>query len=432
MTTPTVDTRSGLVRWLQSAHSLRLGWALWAAYAIGVIIAWCVQTFVTMKPRTVTDVYFTAARNLLRGEPLYVRDWLHGFLYPPHSAAAFTPMLLPPEAVAEAAWRLIGMALLVWATWSLWRRVVSAAGRGAPISAQGMVTAPLFPLMSVVVAMVAAGSSVTGQANSLVGAGMVLAALSLADRRWWAAAGWVTLALAYKPHALPMVLVASVLWPAFAWRAALGALALLALPWVFADPSYIWTQHVLWADKMRHDAAPEPGTWSDLAGAAVPLLRALGFETVQSQWTYVRVALAPVTLASAWALRRGLEGLPIIPRRGEESATPGSVCAVAAASMVYLVCVTYVMLCNARTEGNTYAVFAPASAVFLALAMRDRRWAIAGGLGVCAVGMMFSRTLTGGETNFWVRPLAAAITVVLGVCWASGWGRDYARAATAA
>ncbi len=419
-------------RWLHSHHPIRLALILWAVYALAV----CIIVARDPLTREVTSAYRFGSRAFFTSQEMYPRG-LHGWLYPPHSALALWPFALgdgSPVLPIELAWRVVGIAALLAATWCLWLRVVAPAPavpplperpvwRGLPQSA--LDAAPLFLLMSAVVIITAAGSARNGQVNALLGACFVFCALALADGRWWRAALAAGVAFAIKPQALPLMLVAGVLYPPFAWRMAAVALGLLALPWLRADWPYVWRQHVGWYVKMRDDATPEPGTWADICGLLVPVLKWLGLEVPARGWTLLRAAMAPITLAACWWLagrgRRSPQpassaGSGPPPPEGAETAR------LRAAFVVLALCTTYVMLFNPRTEGATYAVFAPVAGTVAALCLRERRWAWSAVCVAACIGLMFSRELTLNTTNFWVRPLAAVIICAGAVALARGWG----------
>lgn len=414
--------------WLRSKHPLRLALILWALYALVV----CIVVARDPLTREVTSAYRFGARAFFTSADMYPRG-LHGWLYPPHSAIALWPFALgdgSPVLPIEIAWRLLGIGALCVATWQLWKHLVAIGGwagsssrhrsrpagidaasvpvqqspavwRGLPQSA--LDAAPLFLFMSAVAMICAAGSSRTGQVNSLLGASFVLCALALADGRWWRAAACIGVAFAIKPQALPLMLVAGVLYPPFAWRAALISLALVALPWLRADWPYVWQQHAGWYIKMKDDATPEPGTWADICGLLVPVFKWLGIEVPVRGWTLLRAGMAPITLAACWWLSRGTADR------------------LRAAFITLTLCTTYVMLFNPRTEGNTYAVFGPVAGTVAALALRDRRWILAAPCLLACIALMFSRELTLNVTNFWLRPLAAIVICAAAVHLAPSW-----------
>lgn len=411
---PDGESTARLTRWQAywcSHHPIRLTFILWAIYFVGICIAVAVQP----RDRTVTDVYRTAVDNFWSSKPLYRLEDLHGFLYLPHTAVSFTPLAWPPFLLGEWLWRLVGMAALFRGVYLLWSRFVLPevpAREGQDLAATGRIRDAYrwsfwLVLMSVVVFVTAAGSSKTGQVNSLMGGLMIMAAVDLLDGKHWRSALWLGLTFAFKPTVLPMVFIVGAIIP----RARLPMLAAIVLPlglaWINPDWSYVASAHRLWVTKMFGPAVPKEGDWSDIAGLVRPITDWVGVQIPRVGYSVLRLICAGLALAgSYWAGKRlGL-------RR--------------AAFVLVSLSIIWIMLCNPRTEGNTYAIMAPiAGAIWAMLAMyRQTAWGVA--VGLACLGLMFSRELTGGETNLWIRPLATLICLAgLGVlCW--GWtrGRD--------
>jgi hypothetical protein len=73
------------------------------------------------------------------------------------------------------------------------------------------------------------------------------------------------------------------------------------------------------------------------------------------------------------------------------------------------VATTYLVLCNPRTQENSYVIFGPAAALLTASALLidRRRWAPALLLAVCVVAG-FHRAFS-VYPNYWLQPLAALI-----------------------
>lgn len=429
-------------RWLHSKHPIRLAFILWGVYALVV----CIIVARDPHGRQVTSAYRFGSEAFAARQEMYPPG-LHGWLYPPHSALALMPITWPPFLVGEILWRILGMAALSWATWRLWRTLIADAPDPKPTPADpacvsptspvapiwrglgqlALTRAPLFLLMSAVVMITAAGSSRTGQVNSLLGAGMALCALALAERRWWAAALWLALGFAVKPQALPMMLVAGVLFPVFGVRMLALSLALFALPWLFAESSYVWQQHLGWYTKMRNDATPEPGTWADICGLAVPILKLLHLDLPERAWTLLRITMAPLTLAASWWFTHHITRAPLhVPTAPTPTAADDRAVHLArfrSALVVLALCAAYVMLFNPRTEGNTYALFGPVAGVIASLALVERRWSLAIPAIAACVGLMFSRELTLNVTNFWVRPLCAIVITLVALALAARWAK---------
>lgn len=387
-----------------SHHPIRLTFILWTIYFVGICIAVALQP----KERTVTDVYRTAVGNYWSSKPLYLMDTLHGFLYMPHTAVSFTPVTWPPFLLGEWLWRLVGMAALLRGVYLLWSRfVIPEAPRreGQDLAATGHIRDAYrwsfwLVLMSVVVFVTAAGSSKTGQVNSLMGGLMIMAAVDLVDGKNWRAALWLGVTFAFKPTVLPMMMIAGAIVPRARLPMLVALLAPPALAWLNPDWSYVASTHEAWFVKMTGPAVPNEGWFSDVAGLINPIADFFRVEVPRVAYSLFRVLTAGLALVGAFWAGRQL-GL----RR--------------AGFVMLSLSVIWIMLCNPRTEGNTYAIMAPiAGAIWAMLAMYRRTWWVVV-VGLACLGLMISRELTLGETNFWIRPLATIICLAaLGaLCW---------------
>jgi hypothetical protein len=106
--------------------------------------------------------------------------------------------------------------------------------------------------------------------------------------------------------------------------------------------------------------------------------------------TGVRIVLAVGALALSWTAVRRWGG----PR---------------ASILTLAVATTYLMLCNPRTQENSYVILGPAAALFAATALLidRRRWPTALLLAVC-IGVGFHRAFSVHQ-NYWLQPLATLI-----------------------
>lgn len=424
---PDPASPSGITRHLLIA-TVRAFWIVWIIYLAIACYGWYRSEYIKLQPRTVTDAYRSAADNYWASKPLYImvnpatgEAFEHGFLYPPHSAVAWTPFTLLSKATGgatwakvteEVIWRTLGAALLFCSVRALWRRAVLRDPL-APLpiwcgfTEDQLRHAPHLLIMGAVAMFCAGGSTMTGQVNSLIGAAFVFAGLALSQQRWWSTALWLALGLAFKPQMLPLIGVAAVLEWRASWRIALACAGVLALAWLNPDWSYDWSQHLAWREKMGITTR-EPGINADIAGLVQPIANWFGFSPTAGAYTPWRIIAAPLTLAACWfAWRRWVRPTTDIHHRA------------IGAVIVIVLCTGYVMLFNPRTEGNTYAVFGPPAGVILAIALRDRTWGFAAVLGVACLGLMFSRELAGvfagdlrGVTNYWMRPLATIVVLV--------------------
>jgi alpha-1,2-mannosyltransferase len=351
-------------------RSSRYGWWLWAAFLLVLTITVAIDPF---GRRVVTDVYRGAAARWWARQDLYTPG-ISGFQYLPQGAILFTPVTWLPFLVGEELWRWLGVGLLAWGVWRLCRL---AAPDG---------TASVFLLVSALTVPTSIDAAQIGQANLLFSALMLHAAADVARRRWWAAALALSLLVAVKPFGLVMVLLVAPLYEPVRWHLAEGLAMLLASPFLFGFPSYVLGQYQLFVRKLLVSGRPGPGRWADLSA----LLWAAGGHPSEATMTGVRLVLAVGALALSQKAVRRWGG----PR---------------ASILTLAVATTYLMLCNPRTQENSYVILGPAAALLTASALLidRRRWVKALLLAVC-VGAGFHRAFS-VHPNYWLQPLAALI-----------------------
>jgi alpha-1,2-mannosyltransferase len=348
----------------------RYGWWLWAAFLVVLTIT------VALDPvgrRDVTPVYREATARWWARQDLY-SPGIHGFQYLPQSAILFTPVTWLPFLVGEEVWRWLGVLLLAWGVWRLCRFAGSIGTTG------------VFLLVTALTVPTAMDAAQIGQANLLFSALMLHATADVARRRWWAAAVSLCLLVVVKPFGLVMVLLVAPLYEPVRWHLAEGLTAVLASPFFFATPSYVLGQYRLFVSKLVACSRPGPGRWADLTS----LLWAAGGHPSEATMTGVRLALAVGALALSWKAVRRWGG----PR---------------ASILTLAVATTYLMLCNPRTQENSYVILGPAAALCTASALLigRHRWATALLLAVY-VGIGFHRAFS-VHPNYWLQPWAALI-----------------------
>ena len=351
-------------------RSPRYGWWLWAAFLFVLTITVAIDPVGRMG---VTPVYREAAEKWWAQQDLYPPS-IHGFQYLPQSAILFTPVTRLPFLVGEESWRWLGVVLLAWGVWRLCR-LATANG-----------TASLFVLVTVLTIPTAVDAAQVGQANLLFSALLLHATADVARRRWWAAAVALSLLVALKPFGLVMVLLVAALYRPIRWHLVWGLAAVLASPFLFGPTAYVLGQYHWALVKLMVSSRPGPGRWADLTG----LLWAAGGHPSEAMMTGVRLAAAVGALALS---RRAAH------RWGEPRAS----------ILTLAVATTYLMLCNPRTQENSYVMLGPVAALFMAWALLvdRRRWAAALLLAVC-VGLGFHRAFSVHQ-NYWLQPLVALI-----------------------
>jgi alpha-1,2-mannosyltransferase len=351
-------------------RSPRYGWWFWASFVLVVTIGVALDPFWRVG---VTPTYREAAAHWWARQDLYAPG-IHGFQYFPMSAILFTPFTWPPFLVGEELWRWVGMAALAWGVWRLCRL---ASFRG---------DASLFALVTLLTIPTALESAEVGQANLLFASLTLHAAADVARRCWWVAAVSLSLLVAVKPFGLVMVLLVAALYGPMRWRLT-GSLAVVgAAPFLFGPAGYVLGQYHAALTKLMVSSEPGLGRWADLTS----LLWAAGVHPPGAVMWGVRLGAAVAALALAWWTSR---------RWGEPRA----------AIMTLAVAVTYLMLCNPRTQENSYVILGPVVALFTAWALlEERRRRMAGLLIAVCIALEFHRTFS-VQPNYWLQPLVALV-----------------------
>ncbi len=348
----------------------RAAWVPWILLT-GLV---CVLTVIKADRQTVLPVYHAGTERFFAGQTMH-EEGIFGFLYLPAFSVLFGPFHALGAPVGDIVWRIVGIALLASAVYRLAHRLAPEAGAKA------------FHLAGALALLGTYSAARNGQCNLWIGALMIHAALELADGRRTRAAAILALSLAVKPIAIVPILLFSALDLRVAWRVAVGLALVFALPFLFGEASYVWDQHVRFAEKLvRANAPPKPYT------EAFGGLWLLGWDVPQAARQVVRLALALLALAlslRAWK------------RHGREH---GALTALGLAA-------AYLMAFNPVTEANGYVILAAVSAPFAgaALASGRRREGLVLAAGCLALGTHLPGGPIHDLTKRWFKPLLAIL-----------------------
>jgi len=343
---------------------------------------------------SVVGNYRQAALGWWAGRDIFGRG-IDGFLYLPSFAVLYTPFAILGEPWGDILWRLVSVGALTYAVWRAIRLYLPARS----FEAFGPVLLLILP----------AGSAAlrNGQATTLLLALMLLAAVAVAQGRWRPAAVLLGLALAVKPLAIVLLLLAGALYyRPLAPRLVLCVILVLALPFLHPDPAAPWRLYGLGVDKLLASGTPGPRAWSDITG----FLGSIGLEAPPLALTSVRLAAAAATL-----------GIGYLALRRQD--------AEIAALDLFALSVCYLMLMNPRTEENTYIMLATVMGLFAVLLVQRghrpaRGWLLAAfciALGNQAYGDWIFR-----PTVLWLKPLLclAFLPILIEACLGSLFGRE--------
>jgi hypothetical protein len=343
-------------------------WGLFAALAVAIVLC---------KPRTVTHNYREACRGWYEGAPIY-QEGVHGFLYLPQAAILYAPFAYLAHPWDDLLWRVVGIGAFATAGW----RLALLLGQRARPSVFSIVT--LFAIPT------ALSSARNGQMNLVLIAMMTLAFVSLATRRWNAAACWLCLGVALKPLMVVPIVVAAVAYPRVLRPLVVGLVVVALIPFATQHTSYVVEQYTCCLEKLL--AASQPGVanpHADLFG----LVSSFGWKTPMGVQTVTRAAaLALVPLVCLWTRRR------------RSSPRTALVCLTLTAA--------FLTLLNPRAENNSYVLLAPSMGGLAAVGLvRNRRWTVGWLMGLSAFGIAGCYELSGGP-NFWLSPLLSTLVLV--------------------
>ncbi len=348
---------STLRNWIEPGTA-RAGWIAWGVLAIAAFVMGVVG-----KANSVTGNYRAASHAWIHSERMYFPGG-DGWLYPPQSALLFVPMHALPERLGEGVWRCAWVALMAWAVWRLTRvlnrvREVAPAfdrvgwldrgtftrsDRAGSTAASGA-GYDLFFLVTLLTIPACFGSVQNGQTNMPLGAAIVLACVSVAERRWWWCVAWCAFGLVCKPlMVVPILLLVACWFRPLAWRMALGLVVFAALPLLHWNWEYALREYHAGVLKVFEAGSLRDRAFANLGG----LLADTRLQIPDAAMTAIRLATAGLVLAACWLSAR------------RDGATRGALVTLALAT-------AYLMLMNPRTEGNSYCVLGPALAAWTAL-----------------------------------------------------------------
>jgi hypothetical protein len=311
----------------------RHAWWLWLALFLFIGMGICLGDV-----RSVATHYSQAARDWGDGQPLY-NGWGVGFIYFPQAAILHLPFGQLPRVPDEILWRALTIGVYALGL----RRLCALSEQDHHVR--------LFPLATCVSIPLAFAAARNGQATLLMAGLLMLAEDDLVNRRWSRSAALLSLAIAIKPLALPLVLVLAALHRPLVWRVALGLLTAAVVPYLTQDWRYVTDQYVECAAAMRIAASVGITTpWAHLFG----LLEIAGLAIPVAVQTPLRAAAGAAVLALTWRAQRRL---------------PDHRSAI----FLYSVTTTYLLLFNPRSENNTYAFLAPAIGIYCGEAFLVRR-----------------------------------------------------------
>jgi hypothetical protein len=327
--------RVAVVAWFQ-----RHAWIGWIGWGVFVAVA-----LARIHPRRFASTftyYLEAAERLSTGEQVYDPAKLGDFLYFPLTLLLYVPFTLLDRVTAAAIATTIGAGFFTWACVMLMRAL-------APPERPAMDALALAGLVLLINVPAAWFNFKAVQAQVPMTAAMLAACAAMVHSRWVGASLWLFVAITMKPLAIVMLLLCAVLVREMRWMLVAAIAALLVLPFVFLDWSYLVEQYRGLGLKLWHIATAPSEDWPYQADMST-MLRAMGVSLPAAGALAIRLAAALGTLALAWHVRRncGARGF---------------------AFAVLMLAGCYINLFGPRNEFLSFIVLTPALAVLAGLVL---------------------------------------------------------------
>ena len=324
-----------------------LTWSSWGIWLVTVIasLIFAINWVASGKTDVALCEYLEFIGNFWSGKPIYVLNGLQGFHYLPIMLVIGTPLGWVSTPLAGAIFGLLSIAFLAWSVYRLAEAVVPAH----PVAAAGSILAA---------SVVASHQSVVlFQMQMPMTSAMICAAVAGMRGRWQAMAWWLVLAIALKPLAVVMALLAVAVVPQTRLPLAIGLAALLLVPFGFQNWSYVAAQYGGYLENLSVITNAPPGQWYAQTEIST-LFRSIGWELSSPARLAIRVGAAIGVLVLAWRI-----------------AAIGMARATAFALLILATC--YIGLFNPRQENVSFIVVAPGIAalamVYLGRTIADMR-----------------------------------------------------------
>src|SRR5262249_31752769 len=233
--------------------------------------------------------YFEFIGNFWARSPLYVPESLHGFHYLPIMLIIGTPLNWLNIQLAGAIFGLLSVVFFSFSVFRLAQQITpthSAFAAGAILVVSLMAAVVALRLLQMQMPMTAA---------------MICATAAGMREDWRAFVFWLLLAVALKPLAIVMALLAIATVPKARVPLIVGILMLLILPFAVQSWSYLANEYVNYVRQLLHITDADPGAWGNQAEFST-LLTTIGLELGAHTRLAIRLGAALVTLGLAWRI----------------------------------------------------------------------------------------------------------------------------------
>lgn len=342
-----------------------LTWSSWGIWLVAVAasLVFAINWVASGKTDVALCEYLAFIGNFWAGKPIYVLNGLQGFHYLPIMLVIGTPLGWVSTPIAGAIFGLLSIGFLAWSVYRLADMVAPAH----PVAAAGSILAA---------SVVASHQSVVlFQMQMPMTAAMICAAVAGMKGRWRAMGWWLVFAIALKPLAIVMALLAAAVVPQTRLPLAIGLAALLLIPFGFQNASYVAAQYGGYLENLSAITNAPAGQWYAQTEIST-LFKSVGIELSSSVRLAIRLGAAIGALVLAWRI-----------------AAIGVARATAFALLILATC--YIGLFNPRQENVSFIVVAP---------------------GVAALAMLYlGRTIADMRGWLWL-----ALAILVEVNWRNG------------
>ncbi len=342
--------------------------------------------------RSVVGEYFSAARNWINGNPIYIIDSIGGFNYFPQAAILFISFALFPLKVCILLWLFLNACLLWLGDYLIVKQFkVFYASEGSKFT-------PKIYLFWMIIWCFSLGFSAlrNGQMNLFIMILTLFVVYCLQNKKDGWVSVWLNLGLALKPTMIILYLLILGCRPKILPKLLLGLVIVIGFPFLTQSPNYVISQyHDSWLNfTSTINLGVETSNWASLFNALKVFHLGLSHIVID----LVIVVMALVTYGYTLFLYK----------RHDFKMWVWSLACIAT---------IYLLLFNPRTENNGYILIAPFLGYAIASAWSYKRFGFVISLFIMgiliALNYDISRLLIHGTTS-WISPL---VTVIFTMYW---------------
>ncbi len=312
-------------------------WWVFPALVWGIMVV-AVLIRVAVSPVTKSSVYpvfATAGQAYAQGKPLYTNKE-GAFRYAPGWAAFFAVGNDVPQQVTSSIWRLLNLAVLIWAAYRFQRRFFPHWSN-AQLSLWWLL---MFPICL--------GSFNNAQANLLLLGLLMGAIVTFAENRYTLCGILLAIAISLKIYPIALALLLLLVQPRkLLLPLVIGLLLIAGLPFVFQDASYVLEQYRSWFHSTTGDLRID----RDIS------------DTNRDVWLLIRITHLPLEY-TGYQLLQLLTALALATWTWfNRQAIMNPVTANERLIQLFSLAITWMLVFGPATESSTYALVAPTLAM---------------------------------------------------------------------